>query len=62
MSEEEDTGPLHTVTKPYRSRPDAEMNFIGIAYGLGLLLILIPLLPLLVIVWVLGKIASAVRP
>lgn len=61
MSEEETNGPLHTVTKPYRSRPDAEMNFIGIAYGAGLLLILIPLLPLLVIIWVLGKVANRIQ-
>ncbi len=61
MSEEESNGPLHTVTKPYRSRRDAEMNLIGIAYGAGLLLILIPLLPLLVIIWLLGKIANSIQ-
>lgn len=61
MSEEENGGPLHTVTKPYRSRRDGEMNIIGILYGLGLILILIPLLPFIVILWIVGKIAAARR-
>ena len=49
---------MRTVTPPYRGRPDAEMTTIGIAYGLGLVILLIPLLPFIVIVWVLSKITG----
>ncbi|MDX1744744.1 MAG: hypothetical protein R3324_02305 [Halobacteriales archaeon] len=59
MSQEEGESPvLRTVTAPYRSRADGEMNAIGIIYGLGLLLVLIPLLPFIVLIWVLGKVAD----
>ncbi|UPW01839.1 hypothetical protein M0R88_07020 [Halorussus gelatinilyticus] len=47
-----------TVTPPYRGRPDAEMTTIGIAYGLGLVVLLIPLLPFIVVVWVVSKITG----
>ena len=40
---------LRTVTAPYVSRPNSEMNILSMLYGLGLILILIPLLPFLVI-------------
>lgn len=43
---------LRTVTKPYRSRADSEMNAIGWLLFLGLLFVLIPLLPILVALWV----------
>ena len=60
MSQEEGEGTvLRTVTAPYRSRADGEMNAIGIIYGLGLVLVLIPLLPFIVVIWVLGKLADA---
>lgn len=45
MSDAENGGLLRTVTKAYGSRPDQEMNTIGLLYGLGLLFLLIPLLP-----------------
>ena len=48
-----------TVTPPYRSRPDAEMTAIGFAYFLGLVILLIPLLPFIVIIWVLSKVFDA---
>lgn len=59
MSEEEDATLLRTVTKPYRSRTDEEMNIIGLLYGLGLLVVLIPLLPFIVLLWVLSKLSGA---
>lgn len=52
---------MRTVTPPYRGRPDSEMTYFGIIYFLGLVILLIPLLPFLVIVWVVGKILDAVR-
>ena len=60
MSQEEGDGTvLRTVTAPYRSRPDGEMNTIGLLYGLGLIVVLIPLLPFILLVWVISKIADA---
>ncbi|WP_321112722.1 DUF7535 family protein [Halorussus salinisoli] len=49
---------VRTVTPSYRGRPDAEMTTIGIAYGLGLVVLLIPLLPFIVVVWILSKITG----
>lgn len=54
MSQEEDGSILRTVTRPYRSRPDEEMNIIGILYGLGLIIVLIPLLPFIALIWILS--------
>ena len=49
---------LRTVTPPFRGRPDAEMTTIGIAYFLGLVILLIPLLPFLALVWLFAKITG----
>lgn len=49
---------VRSVTPPYRGRPDAEMTTIGIAYFLGLVVLLIPLLPLIVVVWLISKITG----
>jgi len=51
---------LRTVTPPYRGRPDSEMTLVGIAYFLGLLVVLVPLLPFLAVVWLFSKITGAV--
>lgn len=53
---------VRSVTPPYRGRSDAEMNAIGWAYGLGLLILLVPLLPFLIIVWVISKLLDRVAP
>jgi len=53
---------LGTVGPGYRDRPDAEMDTIGWAIFLGLLVLLVPLLPFLVIVWVVSKVVEAVAP
>lgn len=55
MSEEEEGGFIRTVTDPYHSRADEEMNIIGMLYGLGLIMVLIPLLPFIVLLWLIGK-------
>ncbi len=57
MSEEEEGGFIRTVTEPYHSRADEEMNIIGMAYGLILLVVLIPLLPFIVLIWLIGKLS-----
>ncbi|WP_458188846.1 DUF7535 family protein [Haladaptatus sp. NG-WS-4] len=54
------TGTLRTVTPPYRGRPDSEMNAIGIAVFLGMIVVLLPLLPFLIIVWLISKLTEAV--
>ncbi len=59
MSEEEDGSLLRTVTAPYRSRPDEEMNIIGTLYGLGLVMVMLPLLPFIVLIWLLSRLADA---
>lgn len=52
---------LRTVTPYYRGRPDREMNVIGFALFLVLFVLLVPLLPFLVAVWVLNRVVGAVR-
>jgi hypothetical protein len=49
---------MRTVTPPYRGRPDAEMTTIGIAYFLGLVVLLIPLLPFIALVWIISKLTG----
>jgi hypothetical protein len=46
---------LRTVTPGSKPRPDAEMDSIGWAVFLGLVILLIPMLPFLAVVWVLSK-------
>lgn len=50
-----------TVTPPYFGRPDTEMTVIGIAYFLGLLVLLVPLLPFLAIIWLMSKVMDRYR-
>lgn len=50
MSQEEEGSFIRTVTKPYRSRPDDEMNLMGMLLGLGLIIVLIPLLPFIALI------------
>lgn len=59
MSEEEDRSVIRTVTAPYRSRSDDEMNIISMLYGLGLLIVVIPLLPFILVIWALSVINEA---
>lgn len=46
---------LRTVTPGSRPRPDMEMDSIGWALFLGLVVLLVPLLPFVAIVWDLSK-------
>jgi len=63
MSESEEPGALtrayRTVTPRMRGRPDPEMDAIGLTILAGLLVLLIPLLPFVVIVWLLTKLLDA---
>lgn len=50
-----------TVTPPYFGRPDTEMDVLGWGFFLGILVLLVPLLPFMVILWVGGKLLGALR-
>ena len=58
MSQEESGGVIRTVTAPYRSRSDDEMNIMGMLLGLGLIMVMIPLLPFIAILWVVSKLTG----
>jgi len=53
------TRAYRTVTPGVRGRPDPEMDAIGLAILAGLVVLLIPLLPFIVIVWLLTKLLDA---
>lgn len=57
--EEGETSLIQMVTAPYRSRPDDEMNVIGLLYGAGLVLVLLPLLPFILLLWALAALRDA---
>lgn len=42
---------VRSVTPPYRGRPDREMDVIGWSMFLGMVVLLVPFLPLLIVVW-----------
>jgi hypothetical protein len=69
MSEQTNTEPSgdpHLVERayrrlsPYESHPDAEMDAIGWSLLLGMVVLLVPLFPFILIVWVLSKLIGAV--
>lgn len=49
------------MTLPYFGWPDTEMTTVGIAYFLGLLVLLVPLLPFLAIIWLVSKVMDRYR-
>lgn len=53
--EERSDGVIDTVTPSYLGRPDAEMDVIGWAIFFGLLVLVIPLLPFIVVLWVVDR-------
>ena len=56
------TRAYRTVTPIPRGRENSEMNAIGWGMFLGLLLLIVPLLPFIVIVWVVSKVVDALTP
>ncbi|MFC6756886.1 MULTISPECIES: DUF7535 family protein [Haloarcula] len=65
MSDADDTDdsrlpePLRTVTPPSGTHPDAQMDVIGWLIFLGLLILLAPVLPLLLVVWLISRASDA---
>jgi len=53
---------LRAVTPSYFGRPDAEMDAIGWGVFLGMVVVLLPLLPFLLIVLAVSKVIEAVNP
>lgn len=45
---------IRTVTPEYFGRPDREMDAIGWSIFLGMVILLVPLLPFIIIVWVIA--------
>ncbi|ESP87709.1 DUF7535 family protein [Candidatus Halobonum tyrrellensis] len=68
MSDEtsDDPGPVsrvyRTVTPGYRGHDDPGMNAVGWAILLGLMVMFAPLLPFIVIVWLISKVVDALTP
>lgn len=60
--EDEEASLVHMVTAPYRSRANDEMTLVGMVYGAGLVLVLLPLLPFIVILWALSSIRESRTP
>ncbi|MDT3434203.1 hypothetical protein [Haloarcula sp. 1CSR25-25] len=54
--------PLRTVTPGSRSRPNEGMDIIGWGMLAGLLVLLVPLLPFIIIVWLISKVTDALTP
>jgi hypothetical protein len=50
------------LSPQYLPRPDAEMDTIGWSIFLGMVVILLPLLPFLVVGWVITKMLDALTP
>ncbi|WP_224270292.1 DUF7535 family protein [Haloprofundus salinisoli] len=66
MSSDDETPGLmtkayRTVTPGYRSHPDTEMNVIGLTYALLLVILIVPLLPFMVIVWLLTRVFERIE-
>ena len=51
-----------TVTPWYAGRDDVEMNTLGWALFLGLVIMLVPLLPFLILVWLVTKVIDVLTP
>jgi len=62
-SENEEQRPLLRTVKPVSvPRPDAEMNVIGWGIFLGLVIVLLPLAPFILIAWLFSKVFARADP
>lgn len=62
--EDDEPGPVRrvadTVTPSFVSRPDTEMNIVGWSLFVGMVILLVPFLPLILAVWAISKVIDAV--
>lgn len=61
-SEDEQRPLLRTVKPVSVPRPDAEMNAIGWGILLGMVIVLLPLAPFILIAWVFSKLFARADP
>jgi len=61
-SDDEQRPLLRTVKPTSVPRPDAEMNAIGWAIFLGLVVVLLPLAPFILIAWLFSKLFARADP
>ena len=54
--------PIRSVTPLTGTRPNQGMDVIGWSIFLGLVILMVPLLPLLIIVWLVSKAVEALTP
>jgi hypothetical protein len=54
--------PIRSVTPLTGPHPDAGMDVIGWGIFLGLVLLLVPLLPFIIVVWLISKLVEALTP
>ncbi|WP_435196928.1 DUF7535 family protein [Natronomonas sp. EA1] len=47
-----------TVTPGYRGHPDTEMHLLGLLWGALLIVLVLPVLPFVVFIWLVGKTRS----
>ncbi|RXK46451.1 DUF7535 family protein [Halorientalis pallida] len=52
--------PLRTVTPPYGGRPDLEMDVIGWGIFLVMAVVVLPLLPFVLLLWLAAKVVGFV--
>lgn len=63
MSETDDSkSRLSAVTPPSLTHPNREMDTIGWGIFLGLLVLMLPFLPFILIIWAVSKIIEFVNP
>jgi hypothetical protein len=60
-TEEDAGGELDTVTRAYFGRPDAEMNAIGWLVFLGLVVVILPLVPFILVAIVVSRLLDNLR-
>ncbi|MFC7018248.1 MULTISPECIES: DUF7535 family protein [Haloarcula] len=54
--------PIRSVTPLTGTRPNQSMDVIGWGIFLGLVLLLVPLLPFIIVVWLISKLVEALTP
>jgi hypothetical protein len=54
--------PIRSVTPLTGTRPDQEMDVFGWGMFLGIAILLVPLLPFILIVWLVSKVTEALAP
>lgn len=54
----DDGSPLRTVTPASDEHDDSQMNAIGMLVFAGMLIVILPVLPIIALIWLYGKLTS----